>query len=117
MTELQDPASAKGPPRTLASLLVVYMTVFLDLLGFGLILPLSAANGQAAAVSLRNAAQMAMNDFGGGQSSIQILVKDDKGTPEGARQAAQEALAAEDAVLCTRVVTHQQRTVGLHRCR
>ncbi|MFO0621985.1 MAG: MFS transporter [Polyangia bacterium] len=40
MTELQDPASAKGPPRTLASLLVVYMTVFLDLLGFGLILPL-----------------------------------------------------------------------------
>lgn len=60
----------------------------------GLILPLSAANGQAAAVSLRNAAQMAMNDFGGGQSSIQILVKDDKGTPEGARQAAQEALAA-----------------------
>lgn len=60
----------------------------------GLILPLSAANGQAAAASLRNAAQMAVNDFGGGQSSIQILVKDDKGTPEGARQAAQEALAA-----------------------
>jgi branched-chain amino acid transport system substrate-binding protein len=60
----------------------------------GLILPLSSGNGQTAAASLRNAAQMAMNDFGGGQSSIQILVKDDKGTPEGARQAAQEALAA-----------------------
>lgn len=60
----------------------------------GLILPLSAANGQAAAVSLRNAAQMAMGDFSGGQSNIQILVKDDKGTPEGARQAAQEVLAA-----------------------
>jgi len=28
------------PPRTLASLVVVYLTVFLDLLGFGLILPL-----------------------------------------------------------------------------
>lgn len=60
----------------------------------GLILPLTAANGQAAAVSLRNAAQMAMNDFGSGQSNIQLLVKDDKGTPEGARQAAQEVLAA-----------------------
>lgn len=60
----------------------------------GLILPLSAANGQAAAVSLRNAAQMAMGDFSGGQSNIQLLVKDDKGTPEGARQAAQEVLAA-----------------------
>lgn len=60
----------------------------------GLILPLSSTNGQAAAVSLRNAAQLAMSDFSGGQSNIQLLVKDDKGTPEGARQAAQEALAA-----------------------
>ncbi len=59
----------------------------------GLILPLSSASGQAAAMSLRNAAQMAMSDFGGGQSNIQLLVKDDKGTPEGARQAAQEVLA------------------------
>lgn len=60
----------------------------------GLILPLSSANGQAAAQSLRNAAQMAVSDFGGGQSNIQILVRDDKGTPEGARQAAQELLGA-----------------------
>jgi hypothetical protein len=60
----------------------------------GLILPLSSANGQAAAVSLKNAAAMAIGDFGGGgQSGIQITVKDDKGTPDGARQAAQEALA------------------------
>ena len=60
----------------------------------GLLLPLSSANGQAAAISLRNAAQLAMSDFSGGQSNIQLLVKDDKGTPEGARQAAQEAFAA-----------------------
>ncbi len=70
-----------------------------DVLGTGsvkvaLILPLSSANGQAAAVSLKNAAAMAISDFGGnGQSGIQIHVKDDKGTPDGARQAAQEALA------------------------
>jgi branched-chain amino acid transport system substrate-binding protein len=59
----------------------------------GLILPLSSAGGQAAAISLRNAAAMAMADFGGGQSGIQLLVRDDKGTPDGARQAAQEVLA------------------------
>lgn len=58
----------------------------------GMILPLSSSNGQAAAQSLRNAAQMAMSDFNGGQSNIQILVRDDKGTAEGAREAAQELL-------------------------
>jgi ABC-type branched-subunit amino acid transport system substrate-binding protein len=68
-----------------------------DVIGTGpvkvaLILPLSAANGQVPAQSLRNAAQLAMSDFGG--SATQILVKDDKGTPEGARQATQEALQA-----------------------
>jgi branched-chain amino acid transport system substrate-binding protein len=60
----------------------------------GLLLPLSAASGQAAATSLRNAAALAISDFGGGQSAIQILVRDDRGTPDGARQAAQEVLAA-----------------------
>jgi ABC-type branched-subunit amino acid transport system substrate-binding protein len=57
----------------------------------GLILPLSSASAQAAAASLRNACAMAMGDFG--NSSLSILVKDDRGTPEGARAAAQEALA------------------------
>jgi len=56
----------------------------------GLILPLSSSNGQAAAASLRNAAAMAMADFG--RSNLTIFVKDDKGTPDGARAAAQEAL-------------------------
>lgn len=73
-----------------------------DVIGNGnvkvaLILPLSSANGQAAAVSLRNAAEMAVQDFSGGNAAsanIQILVKDDKGTPDGARQATQEALGA-----------------------
>lgn len=60
-----------------------------------LILPLSAANGQAAAMSLRNAAELAVQDFSGGtNSNIQILIRDDKGTPEGAREATQSALAA-----------------------
>lgn len=60
-----------------------------------LILPLSGGNGQAAALSLRNAAELAVQDFSGGNisaSNIQILVKDDRGTPDGARAAAQEAI-------------------------
>lgn len=71
-----------------------------DVIGAGtvkiaLILPLSAPNGQAAALSLRNAAELAIQDFSGGNTAsqnIQILVKDDRGTPEGARVATQEAI-------------------------
>lgn len=71
-----------------------------DVIGSGsvkiaLILPLSSANGQAAALSLRNAAELAVEDFSGGnaaQQNIQILVKDDRGTPDGARAATQEAI-------------------------
>ncbi|PPD16268.1 MAG: ethanolamine utilization protein EutM [Methylobacterium sp.] len=71
-----------------------------DVIGNGsvkvaLILPMSSANGQAAAQSLRNAAQLAVEDFSGGNaasSNIQIIVKDDRGTPDGARAAAQEAV-------------------------
>jgi ABC-type branched-subunit amino acid transport system substrate-binding protein len=59
-----------------------------------LILPLSAPNGQVPAQSLRNAAELAVSDFSGGSNSnIQIIVRDDKGTPEGAREAAQQAIA------------------------
>lgn len=71
-----------------------------DVIGAGtvkiaLLLPLSAPNGQVAAQSLRNAAELAIQDFSGGNAAsqnIQILVKDDRGTPDGARAAAQEAL-------------------------
>jgi branched-chain amino acid transport system substrate-binding protein len=61
-----------------------------------LILPLSAPNAQVAAQSIRNAAEIALADFSGGQASaenITIIVKDDRGTPEGASAATQEALA------------------------
>jgi ABC-type branched-subunit amino acid transport system substrate-binding protein len=57
----------------------------------GLILPLTAA-GQGAVVgnSLRNAAEMALAEFPG--ADLTLLVKDDRGTAEGAQAAAQEAL-------------------------
>jgi ABC-type branched-subunit amino acid transport system substrate-binding protein len=58
----------------------------------GLILPLGAGgNAGAAAASLRNAAELAVSEFSGNE--VQLIVKDDRGTAEGARQAAQDVLA------------------------
>ena len=57
----------------------------------GLILPLSApGNAGVAGQSMRNAAEMALADFN--NPNIQLLVKDDGGTAEAARIAAQQSL-------------------------
>lgn len=56
-----------------------------------LILPLSApSNAGLAGQSMRNAAEMALAEFN--SPNVQLLVKDDGGTPDTARQAAQQAL-------------------------
>ena len=56
-----------------------------------LILPLSArGNAGVAAQSMKNAADMALAEFK--NPNIQLLVKDDGGTPQGAQAAAQQAL-------------------------
>jgi ABC-type branched-subunit amino acid transport system substrate-binding protein len=57
----------------------------------GLILPLSAqGNAGVAALSMKNAAEMALAEFK--EPNIQLLVKDDAGTPRGAQAAAQQAI-------------------------
>jgi len=57
----------------------------------GLILPLSATgNAGLAAQSMKNAADMALAEFN--NPNIQLLVKDDAGTAQGAQQATQQAL-------------------------
>jgi len=56
-----------------------------------LILPLSAAgNAGIAGQAMRNAADMALAEFNA--PNVQLLVKDDAGSADGARQAAQQAL-------------------------
>jgi branched-chain amino acid transport system substrate-binding protein len=56
-----------------------------------LILPLSAAGGIGlAAQSLKNAAEMALAEYNA--PNVQLLVKDDAGTVQGAQAAAQQAL-------------------------
>ncbi|WP_230530256.1 penicillin-binding protein activator [Microvirga roseola] len=57
-----------------------------------LILPFSSpGQGAVAAQSMRNAAELALSEYQ--TSDVTILVKDDRGTPEGAREAANQALA------------------------
>ena len=57
----------------------------------GVILPLSAAgNAAVAAQSMRNAAEMALAEFQ--NPNIQLLFKDDGGSPQGAQQGTQQAL-------------------------
>lgn len=55
-----------------------------------LILPLSG-QGSALGAAMRNAAELAYEEFQ--QPDLQILVKDDRASPEGAREAVQAALA------------------------
>jgi len=57
----------------------------------GLLLPLSAAgNAGVAAQSMKNAAEMALAEFQ--NPNIQLLIKDDAGTPQGAQMGAQQAV-------------------------
>jgi ABC-type branched-subunit amino acid transport system substrate-binding protein len=57
----------------------------------GLLLPLSASgNASIAARSMKNAAEMALSEFQ--NPNIQLLVKDDAGSAQGAQQGAQQAL-------------------------
>jgi ABC-type branched-subunit amino acid transport system substrate-binding protein len=57
-----------------------------------LILPLTAqGNAGLAAQSMKNAAEMALAEFK--VSNVQLLVKDDGGSPQGARSAAEQAIS------------------------
>ena len=57
----------------------------------GLLLPLSAAgNAGLAAQSMKNAAEMALAEFQ--NPNIQLLIKDDAGTPQGSQAGAQQAV-------------------------
>jgi len=58
----------------------------------GLILPMTGpGQGSVAATSMKNAAELALAEFQ--NPDLAILLKDDRGTPEGAREAAEQAIA------------------------
>ena len=76
------PAATDQPPGTM---------IGTGQIRIGLILPLSApGNAGVAATSMKNAAEMALAEFK--EPNIQLLVKDDAGTPQGAQLGAQQAI-------------------------
>ena len=79
-----SPPPAVQPPTAAAAIGAGQVKV-------ALILPLTpAGNAGLAAQSMKNAAELALAEFN--SPDIQLLVKDDNGTPQGAQFAAQQAL-------------------------
>ena len=77
----------------------------------GLILPLSASgNAGVAAQSMKNAAEMALAEFN--SPNLQLLVKDDGGTAQGAQQAAQQAIDEGAEIILGPLFAHAVGPVG-----
>jgi len=78
----------------------------------GLILPLSASgNAALAAQSMKNAAEMALAEFNA--PNVQLLVKDDAGTVQGAQAAAQQALDEGAEIILGPLFAHSVTPAGL----
>ncbi|HZL41389.1 MAG TPA: penicillin-binding protein activator [Pseudolabrys sp.] len=76
-----------------------------------LILPLSAqGNAGVAALSMKNASEMAIAEFK--NPNIQLLVKDDGGTPQGAQAAAQQAITEGAEIIIGPLFAEAVRAVG-----
>ena len=77
----------------------------------GLLLPLSApGNAGLAGQSMRNAAELALSEFN--NPNIQLLVKDDAGTAQGAQQAAQQALDEGAEIILGPLFAHSVTQAG-----
>ena len=74
-------------------------------------LPLSAAgNAGTVALSMKNAAEMALVEFS--SPNVQLLIKDDGGSSGGAQQAAQQALAEGAEIIIGPLFAHSVGVVG-----
>jgi len=77
----------------------------------GLILPLSGqGNAAAVAVSMKNAAEMALAEFN--SPNVQLLIKDDNGTASGAQRAAAQALEEGAEIIVGPLFAHSVGVVG-----
>ena len=77
----------------------------------GLILSLSGSgNAGIAAQSMRNAAELALSEFN--SPNIQLIVKDDGGTAQGARQAAEQAISEGVEIVLGPLFSHAVAAAG-----
>lgn len=82
-----------------------------DAITVALVLPLGAGGGTGTvATALRNAGELAQSEYKG--AKIKLLVKDDQGTPEGARTATRSALAEGAQVVLGPLLAPSVRAAG-----
>ena len=103
-TELPPPGEQQTVPGTATPVPAGSVRV-------ALILPLSATGATGnVAQSLKNAADMAMSEFSG--ATIDLIVKDDRGTPDGAREAAKQAISEGTSAFIGPLLASSVQTVG-----
>ncbi len=106
-----SPFLSDTPPQQPASGTPAASTLGEGQVRVGLILPLSAqGNAGVAALSMKNASEMAIAEFK--NPNIQLLVKDDGGTPQGAQAAAQQAIAEGAEIIVGPLFAEAVRAVG-----
>jgi ABC-type branched-subunit amino acid transport system substrate-binding protein len=92
ISQFSNPFTGPEPPTAPAGPAEQPTAIGTGQVKVGLILPLSASgNAGVAAQSMKNAAEMALAEFQ--NPNIQLLIKDDGGSPQGAQQGAQQAVA------------------------
>jgi Periplasmic binding protein len=91
LSQFSSPFSSSQPANTPAGPQQQPVSVGSGQVKVGLILPLSAGgNAGAAAQSMKNAAELALSEFL--NPNLQLLIKDDAGSAQGAQQSAQQAI-------------------------
>ena len=91
LDSFSSPLPAAAPPAPQAGAPPATAPIGSGAVRVALILPLSAqGNAGVAAQSMKNAAEMAIAEFK--NPDVQLLVKDDGGSPQGAQTAAQQAI-------------------------
>jgi ABC-type branched-subunit amino acid transport system substrate-binding protein len=99
----QAPQAQQAPPQPAA--------IGAGQVKVGMILPLSAGgNAGLAAQSMRNAAELALAEFNA--PNVQLLVKDDGGTAQGAQAAAQQALDEGAEIILGPLFAHSVAPAG-----
>ena len=106
-----DIFSSKSPPPPAAADQNAQGAIGTGQIKVGLLLPLSApGNAGLAGQSMRNAAELALSEFN--NPNIQLLVKDDAGTAQGAQQAAQQALDEGAEIILGPLFAHSVTQAG-----
>ena len=91
LSQFSSPFSSSQPANAPAGPQQQPVSVGSGQVKVGLILPLSAGgNAGAAAQSMKNAAELALSEFL--NPNLQLLIKDDAGSAQGAQQSAQQAI-------------------------